>query len=148
MVYSSVAAAHKQNHGDIYVNDSSGVTTEIVANAFAMVKARVSAAGLTPPATSDILAVAENFYIKAEMVWKGRMMGDLPTGSNGSIISNDNVNNSYKMFMQLGNEQVDNYIASVATNTQPNDTAGVVRSDAIGNNFKLHQKAIGTFTEV
>lgn len=111
MSFSSVSAAHKQNHGDIYVNDSSGITTEIVANAFNMVKARIQAAGLTPPASNDILAVAENFYIKAELVWKGRMMGDLPSGQ-ASPSTNDNINKSYQMFMELGNQKVDEYIAS------------------------------------
>ena len=128
MSYSTVTSAHKQNHGDIYSNGDSGVTTEIVTNAFNMVKARISAAGLTPPATNDILAVAENFYIKADLVWKGRMMGDLPTGSNGSIVSNDNVNTSYKMFMELGNQKVDEYIA-VQTGIPPTGTNTNVRTN-------------------
>lgn len=98
MSYSSTSSAHKLNHGDIYNNSNSGVTTEVVTNAFNMVKARLQAAGLTPPGSSDILGVAENFYIKAELVWKGRMMGDLPSGANGSMSTYDNVNKSYAMF--------------------------------------------------
>lgn len=126
MSYSSAASAHKQNHGDIYDDSSSGVSTEIVANAFNMVKARIQANGLTPPASSDILAVAENFYIKAEMAWKGRMMGDIPSGT-ASLSTYDNINKSYAMFMELGNQKVDEYIAT-QTGTPPTSSSSNSRT--------------------
>ncbi len=150
MVYSSVAVAHKQNHGDIDDDTNSGVSTAIVNSAFNKVKARIKAAGLTPPASDETLAEAENAYINAKMVWKGRMMGHLPSGANGSIVSNDNVNTSMKLFNEEGDQLVDAYIASVNLTeaVQPSDTDGVARLDAIGSNFKLHQRTIGTFTEV
>ncbi len=143
MSYSTPASAHKLNHGDIYNNTSTGITTEVVTNAFNMVKARIKAAGLTPPSSDDILAVAENFYIKAELLWKGRMMGDLPAGTGGSISTYDNINKSYRMFMDMGNQKVDEYIASSATNIQPSDTTGVSRSDYVFKDFKLNQNSIG-----
>jgi hypothetical protein len=139
--YSNAASAHKLNHGDIYKNAESGITDEVVANAFAMVKSGIEAAGLTPPASSSILAVAENFFIKAELVWKGRMMGDLPAGT-GSMSTYDNVNKSYNMFMKLGNEHVEKYIQSAQTSVQPGDTSGVSRSDYEFKDFKLNQNSI------
>lgn len=142
MSYSSTSSAHKLNHGDIYNNSNSGVTTEVVTNAFNMVKARLQAAGLTPPGSSDILGVAENFYIKAELVWKGRMMGDLPSGANGSMSTYDNVNKSYAMFLVLGDAKVDEYIKYASTNVQPSDVNGQIRSDYVFNNLKLNQNDI------
>lgn len=148
MGYSTAASAHKLNHGDIYVNASSGITDEIILSATNMVNARLDEFGVTHPASSTILATAENYFIKAEMVWKGRMMGDLPSG-NGSMSTYDNVNKSYNMFIELGTKTVDRYIASLSVSATATDleTDGVARSDAIGS-FKLDQSDIGTFTEV
>lgn len=146
MSYSTAASAHKLNHGDIYNNSATGITDEVIANAFNMVKARIKKAGMTPPASDEILSVAENFFIKAEMIWKGRMMGDLPAGTGGSISTYDNINKSYKMFMELGNQTVDDYIASSSTSTNiyPNDTDGITRDDDVGDDFKLDQNDIPT----
>ncbi len=142
MSYSTVTSAALLNRGKPHSDDT---YTEIVTNAFNMVKSRIKAAGLTPPASDDILAVAENFYIKAETVWKSRMAGDLPAG-NGSMSTYDNVNKSYNMFMNLGNEKVDEYIKYASSNVQAYDTDGVTRADATGDNFKLDQSDISGFS--
>ena len=142
MSYSTENSAAYLNHGKIHADV---VLTEIVTNAFNMVKSRVKAAGLTPPTSDDILAVAENFYIKAESVWKGRMMGDLPAG-NGSISTYDNVNKSYALFIKMGDEKVDEYIKYASTKVHAYDMDGVTRADSTGDNFKLDQSDISGFS--
>ncbi len=147
MVYSAVLANSKLTGGDKYSDANSGVATQIQTTAFNIVKARIGAAGLTPPATNDILAVAEDFYATALKYQKGRIMGDLPAGAGVSIATYDNVNKAIKMNMDLGDSFVDDYIKSVQTNVQPNDTDGQPREDAIASDLKLHQGTIATFTE-
>ncbi len=142
IVYSAVATNEKLTGGDRYNETSSGIDTAIQAAAFNMVKARIKKAGLIPPSTDDILAIAEDFYTTALKYQKGRLMGDLPTGAGASIATYDNVNKAIKLNIDLGNEQVDNYIASVGTNVQPGDVNGQIRSDAIFNDLKLHQGSI------
>ena len=154
MSYTVSSDAHKLAHGDIYNNTQTGITDRVIALAFAMVNARLKSKGITPPASDDILAAAESFYIEAWMLMKGRIMGDLPNGGQGNISSQDNVNKSFKLLVDYGDIQVDNYIQFVTigtdatVNIQPSDIAGVARSDVVGNNFKLHQNPIGIFKEV
>lgn len=147
MGYSTAASAHKLNHGDIYNNTETGITDEVVAAAMDLVNARLDEFGIAHPASSTILAAAERYFIKAEMAWKGRMMGDLPSG-NGSMSTYDNVNKSIEKFTVLGEKYVDKYIASLSVSATATDleTDGVAREDAIGS-FKLDQSGIGTFEE-
>ncbi len=148
MVYSSTGNTHKLGGGDRYTESSSEVTTAIQAQAFNMVKARIKAAGLTPPTSDDILTTAEEFYAIALMYQKGRLMGDLPTGAGASIATYDNVNKAIKMNMDFGNGMVDDYIKSVQIDVQPNDIDGQSRSDYVFKDFKLNQSDIGEFVDI
>ncbi len=143
MVYSTVANSGKLTTGvDKYVDASSGIATAIQTTAFNMVKARIKAAGLTPPSSDDILAVAEDFYATALKYQRERMTGSLPTGSGAGIASNDNVNNSFKINTALGDKYVEEYIKYASTDTQPSDVNGQIRSDAVFKNLKLNQNDI------
>lgn len=143
MTYNTVANANLQSHGDIYNNNSTGITTSILTSAFNRVNARIKAIGLTPPATDDILAEAELLFAKADLLWKGRMMGDIPTGTGGAISTYDNINKSRAALINEAKELIDQYIASASTNVQPSDITGVSRSDYVFKDFKLNQNSIG-----
>jgi len=147
VAYSTALSAHKLNHGDIYDNTETGITDEIIATATDIVNARLDEFGIAHPTTNAILAVAEKYFIKAEMAWKGRMMGDIPSGGS-SPSTYDNINKSIKMFTEMGEKTVDRYIASVSVSASLTDleTDGVSRTDAVSS-FKLDQSDLGTFSE-
>lgn len=110
MSYSTVVDIHKLTHGNIFNNDTTGITTAIIASAFRKVKARVQAAGLTPPDTNDTLTEAELCYAQASELWKERIMGTLLSGGTGTISTYDNVNKSREAFRIEGDALVDQYI--------------------------------------
>ena len=150
MVYSSTANTHSITGGDRYDNANSGVTTAIQATAFVMVKAKVKARGLTPPAADDTLGAAEDMYAIALSYNKGRMIGDLPSGgANSSIATYDNVNKSVILYMGLGDGLIEDYIANInTTNILAADVDGQTRGDEISDNMKLNQGDLPTFAEI
>jgi hypothetical protein len=139
MTYNTVANTSKQSHGDLYNDTVTGISTAILTSAFNRVKARVKASGLTPPSSDETLAEAELLFAKADLLWKGRMMGDIPTGSGGAISTYDNINKSRTALITEAEKLVDQYIASAGTNVQASDTAGQPRADLTADQFKLDQ---------
>jgi hypothetical protein len=146
MTYNTVLNTSNQSHGDIYNDTVTGISTSILTSAFNRVKARVKAAGLTPPAIDDSLAEAELLFAKADLLWKGRMMGDIPTGPGGAMSTYDNINKSRAALITEAEKLIDQYISSVSTDVMPSDTAGQTRADVTGSQFKLDQSDISGFT--
>ncbi len=127
--------------------DAAGKIAQAITSSDLVIKAKLRAVGLTPPATDDTLNAASQWISKGILRRLKREEGSLPIGANASPDTYDATNKAVDSDIAFGEKLVDQYIAQVQTNTQPYDTAGVTRSDAIGKQFKLQQRAIGEFSE-
>ncbi len=145
MAYSSLAEVSKLVGWRDGSADAGGILAQCIASANLIVKAKVKAAGLTPPTgADDTLNIAEQFHARANLRMRERMDGSLPGIQNPD--TNDATNKAIKSDQDFANEKINEYIRYTQSNVEPYDTDGQARADATGTNFKLDQSSLGGFT--
>lgn len=148
MSYTTVAIVAKLTGHPHGSGDAGGIIQQAIDSADLLINARIYAAGLTPPVSSNILKGASELIAKAFIRDRRREDGSLPVGQYGSFDTYDSTNKSIKLHIDLAYAIVDEYIKYASTSVAPSSTTGVSRSDYVFNDFKLDQSEVTGFVDI
>jgi len=142
LAYTTIAEVQKIAVYKDGTSDGSGKTAQAIATADLAIKARIKAAGLTPPTSDDILNVASQFLARSILRRTKREEGSMPISMGDSY---DATNRAVDADVKFAYEKVDEYIRYTIAQDANMSTDGQTRADAVGTQFKLDQGNLGSF---